>query len=53
MVLIAANKDRIEGTIDVVTKDGSYLWLRQGHGQGRQLFYHCDGYQILVDPRAE
>ena len=52
VVLIASNKDRIEGTIDTVTKDGAFLWLRQDALRPRRVFYHSDGYEVLVDPRA-
>jgi len=52
VVLIARNKDCIEGTIDAVTKDGAFLWLRQEGFRPRCVFYHSDGYKVLVDPRA-
>ncbi|BCW56810.1 MULTISPECIES: hypothetical protein [Micrococcaceae] len=52
VVLVAPNKECITGVIDAVTKDGAFLWLRQGHGRDRQLFYRSDGYKILVDPRS-
>jgi hypothetical protein len=52
VVLIARNKDRIKGTIDAVTKNGAFLWLRQDALRPRQVFFHSDGYKVLVDPRA-
>ncbi|GAA3315844.1 hypothetical protein GCM10017710_25900 [Arthrobacter ramosus] len=45
VVLIARNKDCIEGTIDAVTKDGAFLWLRQEGFRPRCVFYHSDGYK--------
>ncbi|WP_457949900.1 hypothetical protein ACTAQI_04765 [Pseudarthrobacter sp. alpha12b] len=53
VVLIARNKDRIEGTTDAVTKNGAFLWLPQDALRARQVFYHSDGYIVLVDPRAD
>lgn len=52
VVLIARNKDCIEGTIDAVTKDGAFLWLCQDGFRPRRVFYYSDGYKVLVDPRA-
>lgn len=52
VVLYARNEDRIEGTVDAVTKNGAFRWLRQDALRPRQVFYRSDGYKVLVDPRA-
>jgi hypothetical protein len=34
------------GRIDMLSLDGSVLWLQQDEGKGRALFLHSDGLRV-------
>lgn len=40
------------GHIDMLSMDGSVLWLIQDAGRGRALFLHSDGAQVFRRPKA-
>ncbi|SFU11656.1 hypothetical protein [Arthrobacter sp. ov118] len=46
-------EQRYAGTVDAVLDDGSLAWIVLANGGGRRLFFHCDGHQMLVDPKGQ
>jgi hypothetical protein len=38
------------GRIDMLSLDGSVLWLQQDEGKGRALFLHSDGLRVYRRP---
>lgn len=38
------------GRIDMLSLDGSILWLQQDEGKGRALFLHSDGLRVYRRP---
>jgi hypothetical protein len=41
---------RYRGTVDVISEDGTIVWLILENGGGRRLFYNIDGHQTLLNP---
>ena len=41
---------RYRGTVDVISEDGTTVWLILENGGGRRLFYSIDGHQTLLNP---
>lgn len=40
------------GHVDMLSPDGSVLWLIQDQGRGRALFLHSDGPKVFRRPTA-
>ncbi|MFJ4268622.1 hypothetical protein ACIPY1_18860 [Paenarthrobacter nicotinovorans] len=47
----ADSNQKLKGTVDAVSEDGSFLWLHLDEPRERKLFHRSDGYTTYVDPR--